>query len=232
MEELLKVLGIDDTKNNETIVSELERKQVEYLERLENVEEQGRKEEIRNILKNIEEAIDVLSWLFPSDKESVLQSASTVAPREPAAQVMPKAAAEPIAMSRPEVKQAEDANAVVEQTLKQNVAVEQTLKQNVAVEQAPKQNIAVEQNVEAEQNVVIKTTSTVPTDIPKDVTAGNSAENTSVKKKGFKAIVEINKKELVAVKELITSVITERDYKVPLIIEVAAIVLLQILFIL
>lgn len=222
MEELLKVLGIDDTKDNETIVSELERKQVEYLERLENVEEQGRKEEIRNILKNIEEAIDVLSWLFPSDKESVLQSASTVAPREPAAQVMPKAAAEPIAMSRPEVKQAEDANAVVEQTLKQNVAVEQ----------APKQNIAVEQNVEAEQNVVIKTTSTVPTDIPKDVTAGNSAENTSAKKKGFKAIVEINKKELVAVKELITSVISERDYKVPLIIEVAAIILLQILFIL
>lgn len=222
MEELLKVLGIDDTKDNETIVSELERKQVEYLERLENVEEQGRKEEIRNILKNIEEAIDVLSWLFPSDKESVLQSASTVAPREPAAQVMPKAAAEPIAMSRPEVKQAEDANAVVEQTLKQNVAVEQTLKQNVAVEQ----------NVEAEQNVVIKTTSTVPTDIPKDATAGNSAENTSAKKKGFKAIVEINKKELVAVKELITSVISERDYKVPLIIEVAAIILLQILFIL
>lgn len=62
MEELLKKLGITETEDVGVILSELEKKQSEYLDRLNNVEEEKRRKQLEGELKEIEATITALSW--------------------------------------------------------------------------------------------------------------------------------------------------------------------------
>lgn len=64
MEELLKKLGIQETEDLEVIREKLEEKQVEYLERLDNVEDNNRRNQIKDTLHDIESVLLNISWLF------------------------------------------------------------------------------------------------------------------------------------------------------------------------
>ena len=63
MEQLLSKLGINANQSSEQILEELERKQMEYLDRLDNVEDDRRRERLKAALQEIESAIGMLSWL-------------------------------------------------------------------------------------------------------------------------------------------------------------------------
>ncbi len=62
MEKLLKKLGIDASLSDEEILSALEKKQMEYLDRLDSVEDEERKKELKGDLEDMEGAISSLSW--------------------------------------------------------------------------------------------------------------------------------------------------------------------------
>ena len=64
MEELLSKLGIDSTSGIEQILSELEEKQIEYLDRLDIVEDTKRKKKLKADLEQIEMAISSFSWMI------------------------------------------------------------------------------------------------------------------------------------------------------------------------
>lgn len=57
MEELLRKLGISSNQSSKAIAEALGAKQMEYLERLDNVEDEARREQLQAELKQIEEAI-------------------------------------------------------------------------------------------------------------------------------------------------------------------------------
>lgn len=61
MEELLKKLGINPNQNNAALIEELGKKQMEYLERLDNVEDENRRMQLDAELKQIESVITALS---------------------------------------------------------------------------------------------------------------------------------------------------------------------------
>lgn len=63
MENLLRKLGITGTRNLNEILPLLEEKQVEYLERLDNVEDENRKKHLQEELKEIEMAIASIGWI-------------------------------------------------------------------------------------------------------------------------------------------------------------------------
>ena len=63
MEQLLRKLGINSNQNAEVILEELGKVQMEYLERLDSVEEEKRKNQLEADLKEIESAISSLSWM-------------------------------------------------------------------------------------------------------------------------------------------------------------------------
>ena len=63
MEQLLRKLGINPNQNTEVILEELGKVQMEYLERLDSVEEEKRKNQLEADLKEIESAISSLSWM-------------------------------------------------------------------------------------------------------------------------------------------------------------------------
>ena len=63
MEQLLNKLGINANQSSEQILEELEKKQMEYLDRLDNVEDDRRREQLKDTLQEIESAISTLSWL-------------------------------------------------------------------------------------------------------------------------------------------------------------------------
>lgn len=62
MEKLLKKLGIDASLTDEEILDALEKKQMEYLDRLDSVEDDNRRKELKEDLNDIESAISSLSW--------------------------------------------------------------------------------------------------------------------------------------------------------------------------
>lgn len=62
MESLLEKLGIDKTLSDEEILAALERKQMEYLERLDSATDDDRKAELKSDLDLIENSINTLSW--------------------------------------------------------------------------------------------------------------------------------------------------------------------------
>ena len=63
MEELLRSLGIEPTEDAETIVSKLELKQSEIMERLDNVEDERRRQKLESDLNQIAGAITAFSWM-------------------------------------------------------------------------------------------------------------------------------------------------------------------------
>ena len=62
MEALLKKLDINANQSNEEILSELENKQMEYLERLDRVEDKKRRAQLEEELEAIEDSINALKW--------------------------------------------------------------------------------------------------------------------------------------------------------------------------
>ena len=62
MEQLLRKLGINPSQTTEVILEELGRKQMEYLERLDSVEDEKRKGQLETELREIEGVISALSW--------------------------------------------------------------------------------------------------------------------------------------------------------------------------
>ena len=63
MEELLRSLGIEPTEDAGTIVSKLELKQSEIMERLDNVEDERRRQKLESDLNQIAGAITAFSWM-------------------------------------------------------------------------------------------------------------------------------------------------------------------------
>ena len=63
MEQLLRKLEINPNQNTEVILEELGKVQMEYLERLDSVEDEKRKSQLEADLKEIESAISSLSWM-------------------------------------------------------------------------------------------------------------------------------------------------------------------------
>ena len=63
MKELLNKVGISD-RTSEEILMKLEEKQVEYLERLDNVEDKLRKKQLEIELKEIENAISYIEKMM------------------------------------------------------------------------------------------------------------------------------------------------------------------------
>ena len=63
MEQLLRKLGINPNQDNESILGELGKKQMEYLDRLDNVEDKKRRAQLEAELKEMEGIINTLSWL-------------------------------------------------------------------------------------------------------------------------------------------------------------------------
>ncbi len=64
MEELLKELGINETEDFESIREELENKQTEYLERLDNASDENRRKQLKETLTKIEMALAHVSWMI------------------------------------------------------------------------------------------------------------------------------------------------------------------------
>ncbi len=62
MESLLEKLGIDKTLSDEEILTALEKKQMEYLDRLDSVIDEDRKKELKKDLEMIESTINTLTW--------------------------------------------------------------------------------------------------------------------------------------------------------------------------
>ena len=62
MEELLRKLGISPNLSENQILEALEDKQMEYLDRLDSVEDAGRREKLNGELQEINSAIEALSW--------------------------------------------------------------------------------------------------------------------------------------------------------------------------
>lgn len=62
MEKLLKKHGIDANLSDEEILAALEKKQMEYLDRLDSVEDETRQKELKEDLEDLESAISSLSW--------------------------------------------------------------------------------------------------------------------------------------------------------------------------
>ena len=63
MEELLRSLGIEPAEDAETIVDKLELKQSEIMERLDNVEDERRRQKLKSDLNQIAAAITAFSWM-------------------------------------------------------------------------------------------------------------------------------------------------------------------------
>lgn len=61
MEELLKSLGVNPGLGKEAILEQLGSKQMEYLERLDNVEDENRRQQLKAELKRIEDGIALVS---------------------------------------------------------------------------------------------------------------------------------------------------------------------------
>ncbi len=58
----MEKLGIDKTLSDEEILAALEKKQMEYLDRLDSVIDEDRKKELKKDLEMIESTINTLSW--------------------------------------------------------------------------------------------------------------------------------------------------------------------------
>lgn len=71
MEQLLKKLGINGNQSQEEILHELEKKQMEFLDRLDSVTDESRKEELNSDLKEIEGAISSLSWVMKRQESGI-----------------------------------------------------------------------------------------------------------------------------------------------------------------
>ena len=74
MEELLSKLGIDSTSGIEQILSELEEKQIEYLDRLDIVEDTKRKKKLKADLEQIEMAISSFSWMIKRNTANIVSN--------------------------------------------------------------------------------------------------------------------------------------------------------------
>lgn len=77
MERLLKKLGIDANLSDEEILNALEKKQMEYLDRLDSVENEDRKKELKDDLDDIEGAINSLSWTIKRRNSGIASDKTT-----------------------------------------------------------------------------------------------------------------------------------------------------------
>ena len=71
MEQLLRKLEIDPRQSPEKVLALLEKKQMEYLDRLDSVEDESRRQKLQNELKEIESAISSLSWAVRKSKSGI-----------------------------------------------------------------------------------------------------------------------------------------------------------------
>ena len=78
MEELLRSLGIEPTEDAETIVSKLELKQSEIMERLDNVEDERRRQKLESDLNQIAGAITAFSWMCGKAQNGIAREEDTV----------------------------------------------------------------------------------------------------------------------------------------------------------
>ncbi len=63
MDELLKEMGISETEDLSVIKEKLEHMQVEHLDRLDNVEDEKRRKQLKENLQKIENALSHITWM-------------------------------------------------------------------------------------------------------------------------------------------------------------------------
>lgn len=73
MEKLLENLGIEETQDAMEILDALQEKQIEYLERLDAVEDERRRTQLEEELKEIELAISSMSWMVKKNQTGMLR---------------------------------------------------------------------------------------------------------------------------------------------------------------
>lgn len=78
MEELLKRMGIDENADAEEIVKKLELKQSEIMERLDNVEDEARRQRLEDDLQQIEAAITAFSWMREKKQTGIARDEDAV----------------------------------------------------------------------------------------------------------------------------------------------------------
>ena len=78
MEELLRSLGIEPTEDAEVIVNKLELKQSEIMERLDNVEDERRRQKLKNDLNQIAAAITAFSWMSSKAQTGIIREEDAV----------------------------------------------------------------------------------------------------------------------------------------------------------
>ena len=71
MKELLEKLGISEIKNTSELLEKLEEKQVEYLDRIDNVEDEKRKQQLKETLMMIEVSISSLSFVLRKSQTGI-----------------------------------------------------------------------------------------------------------------------------------------------------------------
>ncbi len=139
--QLLTALGIDDKLELQKILTELEDKQFEYLERLETVSNEVRKQELTEVLKQIDEEIQAVKQQIKAVSSSVILDSSEENVGEPKKQQVITAQERE---KKVEKKQESDVSSKVEKLKEKEAekkAIEEEKKKKAAEDAVKKQQV-------------------------------------------------------------------------------------------
>jgi len=252
MEELLKRLEIDTGLDLVRILKELERKQVQYLERLDNIDDDDRRAQIQADLDEMKTPISIMKWILGDDEVSVIPVAEPVEEAVTATTIEEEPAPAPEPTPTPELTPTPEPTRIYGTA--PSVSIESTVmgeddedivvvaKEPILAAEAPEESPAPEETVVAEEIVVSEEEAldvVEETAIVASADSTQAAEAKDVKqevkeqaKEQAQNIVGILKEELGLIKELFSDMMKEKSFNTPCVVIMVIMILLQIIIIL